>query len=213
MLLLFDLDGTLTDSRPGILRCFAHALDAVGSGTVEPTPAVCVGPPLTRAFETLLGTTDAGVIERAIGAYRDRYEQIGILENALFPGVAEALAGMRRQGHQLRVVTAKPQPYATRIVEHFGIAAFFDAVHGPSFEERSNDKTDLVGLALREAGSRDAVMIGDRANDVRAARANGIRSIAAHWGYAADGELADADYSAGSMDEVVRLLGTLTAQP
>src|SRR5688500_15065418 len=108
MHLLFDLDGTLTNSREGIVRCIQHALERFDVDVPcndDLTPYV--GPPLAGSFATLLGTDDTAVIERAIGAYRERYERLGILENTMYPGVMDALDGFAAAGHVLSVVTAK----------------------------------------------------------------------------------------------------------
>jgi phosphoglycolate phosphatase len=181
--LFFDLDGTLTDSSLGIVRCFVHALKRVGAEVTELPLLVCVGPPLPVAFRTLLRSDEAQVIEQAIAAYRERFETTGMFENALYPGVRQALAELQQKGHRMRVVTAKPRPYAIRILEHFEIDRFFDAVHGPTLADRTHNKAILIGEALREVASARAVMIGDRDEDIRAAKANGNPAIAARWGY------------------------------
>jgi phosphoglycolate phosphatase len=124
MVLLFDLDGTLTDSRIGIVRCFAHALQQIGRPSADLPLLVCIGPPLPVAFQMLLGSEEPALIERAISVYRERFERIGMFENALFPDVMEGLTAMQQQGHRMRVVTAKPQPYALKILKHFQIDTF-----------------------------------------------------------------------------------------
>jgi phosphoglycolate phosphatase len=214
MLLLFDLDGTLTDSHIGIVRCFAHALQQMGRVSAELPLLICVGPPLPVAFQTLLGTDEPALIEQAITVYRERFERIGMFENSLFPGVIEALAAMRREGHRMRVVTAKPQPYAKKILEHFRIDMLFEALHGPTLEDRTHDKVALVAAAVRDCGSNDVVMIGDRSEDIRAANVNGIQSIAVRWGYGSEAELADAapTHWADTMDDIVRWVGIRAAR-
>jgi phosphoglycolate phosphatase len=206
MLLLFDLDGTLTDSRIGIVRCFAHALQQMGCASANLPLLVCVGPPLPVAFQTLLGTDEPALIEQAITAYRERFERIGMFENSLFPGVIEGLTAMRREGHRMRVVTAKPQPYALTILQHFQIDTFFEAVHGPTLADRAHDKIALVAAAVRDGESSDAVMIGDRGEDIRAAKINGIQSIAVTWGYGPEAELVEAGptHSVRTMNDIVR---------
>ena len=183
-----------------------HALERVGVEVTEVSLLGCVGPPLPVAFRTLLRSADARVIEQAIAAYRERFETTGIFENALYPGVREALAVLQQEGHRMRIVTAKPQPYAIRILEHFEIDRFFDAVHGPTLADRTHNKVILIEEALREVASSDAVMIGDRGEDIRAARANGIPAIAARWGYGSAEELsaADPDYAAEDINDVVQ---------
>lgn len=118
MQLMFDLDGTLTDSRVGVTRCLAHALGEAGV-VIPPVEELTryVGPPLASSFATLLNTFDAQLIERAIETYRRRFEQVGMFENGLFPGIVEMLEEFQNAGHDLFVVTAKPRRYAVQILE------------------------------------------------------------------------------------------------
>lgn len=192
MHVLFDLDGTLTDSREGIIACFQHALAELG-WPVPPASELmsCLGPPLAGCFASLLHTDDPGTIERAVASYRARYEHRGIYENRVFPGIVEALTGLSRAGHQLYVVTAKPSAYAGRILAHFRLDAFFRGVYGPDLAARRFHKGSLVQAALSENGltAESAVMIGDRADDINAARQNSIRSLGVTWGYGSREEL------------------------
>jgi phosphoglycolate phosphatase len=205
MRLLFDLDGTLTDSREGIGRCFAYALTAVGC-PAPPDLTPYVGPPIADSFAALFGTSDPAVIERAIALYRRRFEEVGMFENTLYPGVESALSQLAGDGHELRVVTAKPQVYAKRILEHFGIAAWFANVHGPDLVHRHYSKESLIRKACADGGKpRQAVMIGDRADDVVGARRAGVHAIAVTWGYGSYPELAAAapDATVRSAEELV----------
>ena len=206
MHLFFDLDGTLTDSSLGIVRSFEHALKRVGVEVTDIPLIVCVGPPLPVAFRTLLGSANAQTIERAIAAYRERFETTGMFENALYAGVQQALTELHQEGHRMRIVTAKPQVYANRILEHFEIDRFFEAVHGPTLIDRTHNKTILIEAGLREVACSHAVMIGDRDEDILAAKANGIPAIAARWGYGSEAELSAAKptYSADHINDVVR---------
>ena len=212
--LLFDLDGTITDSRPGIVRCIAHALEELG----RPAPADSeltrfVGPPLAASFQTLLGTADAEVVERAIALYRERFDRVGIFENTVYPGMHEALAMLAGDGHYLAVVTAKPRAYAVRIIEHFGLAPMFRSVHGPDLAHRHYTKAFLIEEALASAGPDRralAMMIGDRTDDIDAAREACVRATAVTWGYGTADELRDAmpdaivDSPQALVDHVVR---------
>jgi len=209
MHLFFDLDGTLTDSSSGIIRCINHALAELGH---EPRADArlqhMIGTPLGTIFRTLLSPTDDAVVDRAIAAYRTRFNQVGMFENALFPGVANALDELYLSGHTLQIVTVKPAVSARRVVDHFDIARFFEAVYGPELGDHSCDKADLVGAALEAAGgdSTQAMMIGDRAEDVVAARAHAIVAVAAGWGYGSREELVAAGpaHVAESMAELVQ---------
>jgi phosphoglycolate phosphatase len=195
MHLLFDLDGTLTDSAPGIVRCIDHALVGLGrapAGAARLRPMI--GTPLAVIFAAVLDSADTALLDDAVARYRERFDTLGIFENALYPGIVDALDAFIATGHGLQVVTAKPAPAARRVLDQFAIADRFTAVHGPALGDRHCDKGDLVGAALAAAGGQpDAVvMIGDRADDVRAARRHNVRAVAAGWGYGAHAELAAA---------------------
>jgi phosphoglycolate phosphatase len=218
MHLLFDLDGTLTDSRCGILRCFQHALDELAcEAPVESTLESYIGSPLPigECFAELLGTTDPVCIDRAVALYRSRFERVGMFENALYPGAGEALAELDAAGHTLHVVTAKPAVYARRILDHFSIAPFFASIHGPDLGDRDVTKTDLVRRCLvhSRAAAAEAVVIGDRGADIIAARANTARSIGVRWGYGDREELADADHIVESWKELLACLARQPTQP
>ncbi|HXE81140.1 MAG TPA: HAD hydrolase-like protein [Vicinamibacterales bacterium] len=192
MTLLFDLDGTLTDSWPGIVRCINHALETLGHAPVDATRLRrMIGAPLGRILPALLGSDDPAVIDRAIAAYRARFTAIGMFENRLYEGVPDALRAFEAAGHTLHVVTAKPTAAAVRVLEHFGLAGLFTSVQGSDPHDHDCDKAALLraALAVNGADARSAVMIGDRAEDVRAARANDAWSVAALWGYGSKDEL------------------------
>ena len=193
--LLFDLDGTLTDSSPGIIRSLAHTMRVFGR-QVPPLPRLrlCVGPPLVTVFHSLLPDCDNDAVERAIAIYRQRYEATGITESALFPRVAEALSDLHKSNHCLQLVTVKPEPYARRILEQFSIAAFFNDVFAPMLDDRGTTKSVLVRAALADTAYEkgEIAMIGDRAEDIMAARENRIFSAAAAWGNGTSEEIADA---------------------
>lgn len=214
MHLFFDLDGTLTDSSLGMGNCYRHALRELGyPAPTEDTLRRCYGPPLTTAFRLLLGSDDEQLIERGIAIYRCRYASSGLYENEPYAGASNCLQVLRDGGHRLRVVTSKAHAFAVPILEHFGLMTFFDAVHAPSLHDRTRSKTDLLREAVDAVGasSSNMVMIGDRADDIRAAKECGIRSIAAAWGFAIEDELrlADPDMTVGSMDELVQRLAAL----
>ena len=208
MHLLFDLDGTLSDSRPGIVRCFHHALIELGADVPsESRLARYIGSPLPirDCFAEILQTADIELVERAVTAYRNRFEPIGMFENQLYPGVEDALAVLGSSGARFHVVTAKPAVYARLIIRHFGIERHFSSVVGPGLEDNRFTKADLIHKALseNEASPGDAIVIGDRAADIIGARANGVRSIGVTWGYGEPEELAEADDVVDSWPELV----------
>jgi phosphoglycolate phosphatase len=208
MHIFFDLDGTLTDSSPGIVACINYALIELGHGAVTGDRLRgMIGAPLTRIFSTLLDGADEELLDRAVAAYRVRFNDVGIFENALYPGVAEVIDRLSQTGHTLQIVTAKPAVSARRVTEHFGIARFFRALHGPELSARECDKAALVSAALQVAGGDPglAVMVGDRAADVVAARVHNIRAVAAGWGYGSRDELerAGPDYVAETVHDLI----------
>lgn len=189
---LFDLDGTLTDPREGITRCIAHALARMG---VEPPPldalTFAIGPPLRDSLATLLGTRERAAVERALALYRERFAEVGLFENAPYDGISEALAAIRATGARLFVATSKPLVYAERIVRHFGLDPHFVAVHGCELDGTREDKRDLLAHLLPHHGveSSQAIMIGDRGVDMRAARHHGVHALGVLWGYGSAEEL------------------------
>ena len=193
--LLFDLDGTLTDNFEGIANCIRYALTRLD----VPHPGAealraCVGPPLRETLPRLIGSTDAATIERAIALYRERYADLGWRENAVYAGVPEMLAAATRASPRVFLCTTKPQPFAERIVAHFGLAGFLEGVYGTALDGRLDDKADLLAhLLVREGlAGADCLMIGDRKHDIRAAQINGARSLGVLWGYGSRAELAEA---------------------
>jgi phosphoglycolate phosphatase len=195
MTVLFDLDGTLTDSALGITRCLAHAFEGIGAAV--PTEAElrkCIGPPLDHTFRRLLSPHDDALVQRAIDLYRERFVAHGMYENTVYAGIPETLAAIRASGRRLFVVTAKPERFAREIVRHFALGEYFEAVYGPSEDGVLHDKAELIAHVLRSERlvPRDVAMIGDRALDVLGARVCGARAVGALWGYGSHAELTEA---------------------
>lgn len=190
--LFFDLDGTLTDNYAGIAGCIVHAMARLE----RPAPAAvelhaCIGPPLRQNFSRLLGTSDPTMIEHALALYRERFDVHGWSENEPYPGIHDALQALADRNYRLFVCTAKPQRYADRIVEHFGLRPFFEGVYGPDLAGRLDDKRELLRHALeeRKIDRSSAMMIGDRAQDVRAALSNAVLALGVLYGYGSADEL------------------------
>jgi len=204
--LLFDLDGTLTDNLVGIASSINYALAQLDK---PPHPMDelrdCLGPPLRETFSRLLDTTDRAAIEHAIAHYRFRYADVGWSENRVYDGIDGALQALTERGARLYVCTAKPEIYARRILAHFGLDRWMHAIYGADLDGHYDDKAKLMGLLLeRESiAAEAAIMIGDRANDIRAARADGGRSIGVIWGYGSREELAAADRLIETPEELV----------
>jgi phosphoglycolate phosphatase len=205
--LIFDLDGTLTDPRTGITRCWAYMLERLGRAA-PPLHELerFIGPPTRDVASELLGTDDATELERAIAIYRERFSSVGLYENQLYPGIGEVLAGLQQQGFALWVCTSKPHVFARRILEHFALNAHFRAVYGPELDGTRADKLDLLGYLLpRESiDPARALMIGDRMHDIRAARHCGARSLGVTYGFGSLEELtaAGADAICDSVAEL-----------
>ncbi|MGV1005378.1 MAG: HAD family hydrolase [Candidatus Nanopelagicales bacterium] len=190
--ILFDLDGTLTDSGPGIMNCARHALSIVGHpGLDDATLRRFVGPPLQESFAVFAGL-DEETAWSAVEAYRERYLPIGMYENEVYAGIVELLTPLLAAGRTMAVATSKAEPLAVGIIDHFGLAGFFTEVVGSNLDGTRTAKAQVVAEALRRLGGpdRDAtVMIGDRSHDVVGARANGIGTVGVRWGYGSADEL------------------------
>lgn len=191
--ILFDLDGTLTDSGPGVMNAAAYALKQLGIDEQDPEKLRrFVGPPLFDAFPELYGIQDA---ERAVRLFREYYRPIGILENEPYPGIADCLAELKRRGKKLAIATSKPLEMAEQVLKRFALREYFDVVCGATMDDSRNRKPDIVEDALKALGVSDlsqAVMVGDRKHDVLGARENGIACIGILWGYGDREELEEA---------------------
>lgn len=193
--LLFDLDGTLTDPKPGISRCIQYALAELGLAPPEPDALEwCIGPPLAQSFARLLATDDAQQIGRAVGLYRERFARVGLFENRVYPGIPELLAGLRQRGFRLFLATAKPQVFAERIVAHFQLVDFFEAAFGSALSGHLTDKPSLVRHILDTTGLDPArtMIIGDRKYDLLGGRVNHLWTGAVTYGYGTEEELRQA---------------------
>jgi phosphoglycolate phosphatase len=210
-LVLFDLDGTLVDSSPGIHASVRSA--AAELGLPAPTPQQLrgmVGPPLQDGFALVLGVPVADV-PRAVAAYRAHYAAGALLDVTVHAGVPDLLAALREAGATLAVATSKPEPFAVRVLEATGLLPAFASVHGATMDGAVRHKDQVVAAALAaHPDGRDPVLVGDRSHDALGAAAHGLRCIGAGWGPAEDGELesAGAVAVAASPAEVLTVLET-----
>lgn len=195
---LFDLDGTITDPALGITNSVFYALREMGI----PCPAreelfSFIGPPLKWSFAHMFGMDEAATDE-AVRLYRIYYADTGIFEAEVYPGLPQALEELKTAGLRLAVATAKPEPFAVRVMAHYGVADYFDTVSGASMDERKTEKAEVIREALRRMDLTPAggVMVGDREYDALGAKAVGLPCIGALWGYGSREELTAAGVSA-----------------
>ena len=189
---LFDLDGTLTDPREGIVACLKYALLGLGHDCPSDLDlARFIGPPLKESFAVLLHTADRKQINAAVELYRQRFSSKGMLENTVYPGIHSALTTLRGRGALLFVTTSKPRVFAERIVEHFGLKEYFCAVYGSELDGTRSDKGELIAHVLQaeSLSPHSTVMVGDRAHDVVGAKVHGVFPIGVLWGYGSSDEL------------------------
>ena len=196
--ILFDLDGTLTDSAEGIINCAQLALKHLGLPIPDRADMqFVVGPPLRDSF-LRLGVAEPDV-EKAIEIYRSRYVPTGMFENTPYPGISAMLAALKDAGHELYVATSKPEGMATAILEKFCLSGYFDRIYGASLDGSRDSKDTVIAYVLEELGPREnIIMVGDTHYDVLGAAAHGIKTIGVSWGY---GKVKDLK-AAGAVDIV-----------
>jgi phosphoglycolate phosphatase len=208
---LLDLDGTLSDSRPGIVACFRHTLQELGH---DPDAAGdltwAVGPPIAVSLQRMIAPFGDDRVELALTVYRERYSQVGIYDCSVYPGVVAMLNGLRDTGHTLCIATSKRRDFAERVIDYLGMRGYLRGVYGAIPGGALDRKQDLLVhiLAAEQLADATCVMLGDRFHDIEAAKANAMRSIGALWGYGGRAELeqAGADAIAAIPDEVVTLV-------
>lgn len=211
-LVLFDLDGTLTDPKPGITRCVAFALERFGIAVADPDALVpFIGPPLADSFARFYGFGDEDC-RLAVAAYRERFADVGLYENAVYPGIPEMLDRLLAAGARLAVASSKPVVYVERILEHFGLRDRLAAVAGSTLDLSRVAKHEVIAHLRDEHPAlpwERAVMVGDREHDAIGAWAHGIPAIAVGYGYGPPDELRGADPHAiaPTVGDLARLLG------
>jgi phosphoglycolate phosphatase len=198
---LLDLDGTLIDSQPGILSSCRAALRALGH-VPEPTMdlSAIIGPPVDDVMRLLLEPYGDNRVAEAVAAYRADYGQNGLFKSLPYSGIAEALEGMRRSGARLYLATSKRTSFAVRILEHLGLAAFFDGIYGSEAGRALDHKPELISHVIERHALTQShcVMVGDRQYDVTGAHANKMRALGVLWGYGSRDEL-----EAAGADDIV----------
>ena len=196
--LLFDLDGTLTDSKEGIINCIIYALDYYGIENREPEFLnQFVGPPLTVSFQQFCGFTEEKAVEAA-AKYRERFSTIGLFENRAYEGAVEMLKTLKNAGKTIALSTSKPELYTLQVIKKYGLAPYIDCPVGATMDTTREKKPDVIREALKQLNIdnkeklKQAVMIDDRYLDIDGAKECGIDSIGCGWGYSEEGELKNA---------------------
>jgi phosphoglycolate phosphatase len=195
-LILFDLDGTLTDSGPGILNCLEYALQDQGIPIPEREEMrKLLGPPLVVTFCDVFGMNEEQA-SQAIDKYRERYHDVGLFENSVYEGVPELLAELQGAGLRLATATSKPEYSATRILQHFELDQYFDFIGAAALDGSRDSKNLVIAHTLQNTNthptSHNIIMIGDRHHDVHGAKEHGIDTIGVLWGYGDRDELDEA---------------------
>lgn len=198
---LFDLDGTLTDSREGITKSAQYALQHFGIEEpdlkkLEPF----IGPPLKDSFMEFYGFTEEQA-EEAMKFYRERFAPIGIYENEVFEGIPEMLRHLHQNGQKLAVASSKPIGFVRQILQHFEIDGYFDVIVGSELDGTRSTKEEVVEEALSQLGilelsgeerKNNCAMVGDRKFDIQGAKAYGLTGVGVSFGFAGEGELEEA---------------------
>ena len=208
--ILFDLDGTLTDSKEGIIKSLRYAFDKLGEEQPEETFLMSfLGPPLWDSFTHKLGY-DEKKAEKGVAYFRERFQPLGIYENKLFPGIKELLHMLsQRQDTKVFLATAKPLQSAIVVLEYFKIDKYFADVSAATFDGSVKGKTQVIRNLLDRQNNLNrnkTIMIGDRDHDVIGAKENGIISAGVLYGYGSKNELEAADYLVNNVDELKNLL-------
>ena len=192
---LFDLDGTLTDPALGITNSVVYALRKDGRPVEEREKYLCfIGPPLHNSFKKYCGATDEEAT-RLIRYYREYFADKGIFENGVYDGIPELLAELKNRGTRLILATAKPELFMHQIMERFDLAQYFDFMAGCTIDEKRAEKEEVIAYVLETQGITDlsnVAMVGDRENDIRGARLNGITAVGVLFGYGSREELVSA---------------------
>ncbi len=206
--IIFDLDGTLTDSQEGITNCVRYALESFGIHETDYSRlCLFIGPPLDASFKEFYGFSDEDA-QKAVKKYRERFETVGLFENRPYDGIVDMLRLLKDSGRVLCVATSKPEKFSRRILDHFGMTPYLDCILGNSMHLQV-EKSDMIKkiVDLYGISKEQAVMVGDRRFDVEAAHKAGVDCIGVSYGFAPEGELEKA-----GADHIVDTVPRLTEQ-
>ena len=209
---LFDLDGTIVDSAPGIVRSIAHTLRAMD----RPVPPMkellhWVGPPLPQSFESR-GGIEPDRVDEAVSIYREQYLNVGAYDAKIFDGMGAILRDLRAEGRHLAIATSKPTTPATLMLEHFTLVPYFSVIAAAADDESRGEKhliidDALTGLANLGIDPSRVLMVGDRIHDIEGARQHGIPCAIVRWGYGTSDEWAHAEHQIDTPRQLRALLG------
>ncbi len=192
---LFDLDGTLTNPFEGITNSIIYALDKFGVEVADRSLlAPFIGPPLVNSFKSVYGFSQADA-DRAVAFYREFFAEKGIFQNEVYDGVHELLKELKERGKKIVLATSKPDVFAVRIAEHFGLDRYLSHIAGATLDGTRGEKGDVIAHAIKIARITDlgdAIMVGDRKYDALGARENGLKCIGVTYGFGSRQELEDA---------------------
>lgn len=208
-IILFDLDGTLTDSMEGVIRSVQYMQEKMGMDVwAFEDLRFIVGPPLIESFTKELAM-ELPKAEKAVEVFRERYTTVGLFENKVFPGIMELLEALKAKGKRMAVATSKKEDQAVRILEHFGIAPYLEVIGGDAREIGRDTKAKVIEYVLETMGAEkeDVIMVGDRKFDIIGAHALGLPCIAVEWGYGdrEEFEAHGADMIAATTEDVADL--------
>jgi phosphoglycolate phosphatase len=204
---LFDLDGTLTDPKPGITACIRFAMEQLGRPLLQDENLDwCIGPPLQGSFAKLLAEDEQ--VPLAMSFYRERFQRLGMFENSVYAGIDRMLEELSQRA-DLWLATSKPRVFAEKIAAHFGLDRYLKSIYGSELDGSLSDKGELIFHLLKQEGldSGQTVMVVDREHDILGAKKNGLSAIGVLWGYGSEAELA-----AAGADRLVRSPGELQIQ-
>lgn len=212
-IVLFDLDGTLMNTKEGITKCAAYALEHYNIIENPDDLEFFIGPPLHKSFAQFYGFDEEKAVEAA-KIYRERYAKIGVFECEPYDGMMEAVAALKEAGFHLGVATSKPEVFAKQILEKYDMEKYFDYITGSLLDNTRSDKREVIEEAFVRFGvgteyqKEDVLMIGDREHDIIGAKQTGISSMGVRFGFAKEGELekAGADYIADTAADVKKIV-------
>lgn len=209
--LLFDLDGTLTNSKEGITKCVQYALASFGIQEPDLDKLVpFIGPPLRQSFQNFYGFDEQQAIA-AVEKYRERFSTVGLFENFPYPGVAAMLQQLQEQGRVLAVASSKPTIFVQQILDKFALSQYFQVIVGSNMDGSRTNKKEVIAAVLQQFGNPPAeqlLMIGDRKYDVIGAQELGIDCVGVAYGFAAPNELENsgASFIAQTVPELTQYL-------